>query len=386
MPDIAVVIALLALLAAPAMAGDPPPPVQVRDHVVLRDGVPFRGIGANYFTLLSRVLRDPADTSSLAGLDELGRAGVPFVRFMAGGFWPVEQKLYTDDPDEFFRRFDLVVRAAERAHVGLIPSLFWHIATVPDLVGEHLDRYGDPASATIARVRAYTADVVRRYRGSPAIWAWEFGNEGNLWCDLPEHWRYRPDVWPQLGTPATRDEHDELTWDELRTAYLAFAATALELDPARPVVTGNAMPRVSAWHNANGRTWDPDDAAQFAAMLQRNDPDPFALITVHIYPDKDGAYAGGAKTVGDAIRAAARGAAAAGKPLFLGEFGVEKAAGEAGKATFREILDAIVEQRVPLSAFWVFDHHGMDADWNVEPTGDRAWQLELVAEANGRLR
>ena len=108
------------------------PGLYVKNGVVMREGKPYRGIGANYFSLLSRVLKNPDDDSSLKNLAALGNAGIPFVRFMGGDFWPIEMKLYQEDKDEYFRRFDKVVRAAEKANVGLIPSLFWHVSTIAD--------------------------------------------------------------------------------------------------------------------------------------------------------------------------------------------------------------------------------------------------------------
>jgi endo-1,4-beta-mannosidase len=35
-------------------------------------------------------------------------------------------------------------------------------------------------------MRAYVRDVVERYKDSPAVWGWEFGNEYNIPTDLPD--------------------------------------------------------------------------------------------------------------------------------------------------------------------------------------------------------
>ena len=75
---------------------------------------------------------------------------------------------------------------------------------MPDIVGEHLDQYGNPDSKSLAFIRRYTQEVVERYRNSPAIWGWEFGNEYNLDADLPGHHLHRPVCWPTLGTPPNR--------------------------------------------------------------------------------------------------------------------------------------------------------------------------------------
>ena len=45
-------------------------------------------MGANYFNMFQRTLKNPSDKSYEKGLSQLAIACIPFVRFMAGGFWP----------------------------------------------------------------------------------------------------------------------------------------------------------------------------------------------------------------------------------------------------------------------------------------------------------
>jgi hypothetical protein len=260
---------ILAFLgASPLLAADPagkvkPLGLTVADGVLLRDGKPYRAIGANYFDLFARVLRNPNDTSYRKGLARLAQAGIPFVRFMACGFWPLDNDLYLKDKEAYFRRMDLVVRAAEEEHVGLIPSLFWHLPTAADIAGEPLDQLGNPQSKTIRFLRQYTAEVVGRYQHSPAIWGWEIGNEYNLGADLPNAASFRPPVWPNLKTALQRTERDELKFAHLRVAFQTFAETVRQLDPQRMIISGNSIPRTSAYHNALERSWKEDTPEQF---------------------------------------------------------------------------------------------------------------------------
>lgn len=127
------------------------------DGVLMKDGKNYRGIGLNYFDLFSRTLERPEDNSSLSNLSALALAEVPFVRFMCGGYWPAEQRIYLTNRTMFFERLDRVVRSAETNRIGLTPSLFWHFATVPDLMGESIDQLGNPQSASIKHVRDYTS-------------------------------------------------------------------------------------------------------------------------------------------------------------------------------------------------------------------------------------
>src|SRR6185503_16393563 len=68
----------------------------VKDGVLMKAGQPYCGIGANYFVLFQRVLESPDDKSFETQLPALSKAGIPFVRFMCGGYWPVNQKLYLE--------------------------------------------------------------------------------------------------------------------------------------------------------------------------------------------------------------------------------------------------------------------------------------------------
>jgi hypothetical protein len=343
------------------------------EGVLVLDGQPFRGIGVNYFDAFYRHVKDPDDTTFAEGFRALADAGIPFARLMAGGFWPVEQRLYLDDRVEFFRRFDRVVRAAEMHGVGLIPSLFWHPATAPDLVGEPVSAWGDPTSRTHAYMRTYVRDVVTRYSRSPAVWGWEFGNEYTLGADLPNASEHRPPVHPDLGTAPTRSELDDLTHEMVRAAFTAFAQEVRRHDPHRVVSTGDSIPRDSAWHNWKEGTWTLDTPEQFAEMLLGNNPDPVDLVSIHAYMD-------------DTPRIADAAAVAAGmpKPLFIGEFGAY-GTGPETEAWFSESLRAVEASGAPLAALWVFDFAGQP-EWSVTPTNERAWQLEAIARANQRMR
>lgn len=367
--------------AEPAAA--PPPGLTVREGRLWRDGRPYRGVGANYFSLFYRTLKDPGDTSYDDGLRRLGEAGVPFVRFMACGFWPVDWDLYLRDKEAYFKRLDGVVRSAEKHRVGLIPSLFWHPATVPDSVGEPLDQLGNPAGKTLAFIARYTEEVVRRYRDSPAIWGWEFGNEYNLGADLPNAASHRPPVWPTLKTAPERTARDDLTSEAMLAAFRCFGAAVRRFDAHRVLITGNSMPRPGAYHNTLEKSWTRDTREQFGEVLLRDNPAPFDVLSVHLYGHHG---EGGTTNVAELAALLREVSGRAGKPLFVGEFGAPKTLGpEKEKALFVELLGAVEASQAPLAAVWVFDHSGQDKDWNITFENARGYMLTLVAEANRRM-
>jgi cellulase (glycosyl hydrolase family 5) len=388
----AICVALILLGVAPLSAADAtgsvnPSGLTLVDGVLLRDGKPYRAIGANYFDLFARLLPNPHDASYRQGLARLAQAGIPFVRFMACGFWPVDNELYLTDKEEYFRRLDGVVRAAEEEHVGLIPSMFWNLSTAPDIAGEPLDQLGNPQSKSIRFLRQYTTEVVERYKHSAAIWGWEIGNEFNLSADLPNAPESRPPVWPNRKTALTRTARDDVKFVHLAVAFQACAETVHRIDPQRMIISGNALPRTSAYHNVVEQNWKEDTPLQFREILLRDNPSPINTICVHVYPVEKNRYPAGTRSMDALIGILQQEARQARKPLFIGEFGAEDVgSNEQQQAAFAEILAAIEKHQVPLSAFWVFDYAGQDKQWNITFDNRRSRLLQLVISSNQRIR
>lgn len=366
-----------ALLCCGAAIGQSAPlGLSVReDGVLLLRGEPWRGVGVNYFDAMLRALEGPPGEESFdKGFAALAEAGIPFARVNGGAFWPVAWKLYREDPDEWFARMDRVVASAERHGIGLIPSLFWNTATFPDLAGEPCDQWGAPGSATHAFMRKYVEDVVTRYRVSPAIWGWEFGNEYNLAADLPNAAEHRPPVWIDLGTAKERSARDELTHEMVRTAIAEFAREVRKLDPSRAIFSGNSIPRPSAWRQMTEGTWTRDTTEQFMLMLADDNPDPIDTLTLHCYEPVDV----------ERLPAAGIAAHIAKKPLFVGEFGIP-GEGPGSTERFAEMLDAVLDCGASLAAVWNYDRMAADDEWNILADGTRAYQIRAIAEANRKL-
>ena len=339
---------------------------------MLKDGKPYRGIGVNYFNCFLRTLKKDGDTSYDAGFAILAAKEIPFARFCATGFWPKDMDLYQQDRAEYFRRLDGVVKSAEKHGIGLVPSLFWQFACVPDLVGEPMDQWANPKSKTQAWMREYVREVVTRYRGNPIIWAWEFGNEYSLQANLPN--AKGPVVHPDLGTPTTRSQRDDLTYDMVRVVFIEFAKAVRELDPNRLILTGDSFMRLSAWHLTHEKNWTDDTPEQFSEMLEFVNPAPISCISLHLYKNKEVPFLTTAMTVSRKLN----------QPIFVGEFGAPgETPEEAGKC--RRLLKGILDHDIPLAALWVFDLDSQKADFNVTTSNARAWQLDLISEANKSL-
>jgi hypothetical protein len=291
---------------------------------------------------------------------------VPFARLDVSAYWPSNTDFFFTNRAEYFRRLDGVVASAERHGVGLIPTLFWTTFTFSDLAGERLDQLAVSNSVTRQKMREFAAAIVNRYKDSRAIWAWEFGNEWNLAVDLPNGTELLPPTWTVLGNPATRDPvRDVLATDTILPAMLDIGRLIKELDPGRPLSTGHAMSRPSQWHQDQWKrgllpidsAWATDSVAQAEEITLRQCPDPYDLLSVHIYESDP-----------QRLPNFATFATRAGKALFAGEFGTAPA----DDAKYAAMLTA-VRAHSPLAAVWVFDR-SVD-DLNITTTNARSWML-----------
>ena len=355
------------------------------DGVFMRDGKAYRGIGVNYFNAFYRTIINSNDKSYTDGFKYLSDNKIPFIRFSANGFWPNELKLYQTNKTRYFTLLDEFVKSAESNGIGLIPSLFWFYAAVPDLMGEHMNQWGNPNSRTIAFMRTYTTEVISRYKNSPAIWGWEFGNEWNSYVDLlSQAMNYLPKVSPSQGTPAARTSEDIFTTEILQFALNEFTATVRKTDPDRAIFSGNGMPGTNSYHRYKYQTWIQDSATDFTALLDLQNPSGLGTLTLHPYPDQEFKYFSGINaTLSQIIQEAMRSARELKRPLFIGEFGSPKTLGAEMEAQkFHESLNAVIENKVQLAALWVFDFSSQDADWNVTPTNSRKYQLDEIIKAN----
>ncbi len=224
-----------------------------------------------------------SDTSYVQGFDTLQQHDIPFARFSLTGYWPSDFALYNTNKPEFYRRLDAFVDQAATHNVGLIPSFFWTNFMVPDIVGEPVRAWGNSDSLTRQFMRSFTAEVVDRYKDSPAIWGWEFGNEFNLGSDLPNAADWRPPIVPSLGTPTTRSAADDLYGDMVHSAMVDFATVVHQHDPGRVISSGDALMRPSAWNQYTSLSWTTDTPDQQATMYDLFNPSPMNLVSGHPY-------------------------------------------------------------------------------------------------------
>ena len=356
---------------ASAQSAPPAPPAQLglhvnKDGVLEKDGKPFQAIGVNFVSAFLWLLKNPEDPSVEKAFRVLSEHKIPFIRFVGSGWTAGDMKLYVTDREEYFRRLGLTVALAEKYKIGLIFSMFWP-GWVQDLTGEtELTAWYNPSSKTNQMMAEYVREVITRFGKSPAVWGWEWGNELNLACDLPN---------------AAKFGHmpkDEFTHKTMREVHVAFANEVRKYDTWRIVLTGNTIPRPSAWNQIHGGSWTPDTPAQCAGVLKEDNPDPISMVNVHAY-GKDFST----ERLGVAVNVSA----AMKKPIFVEEFGVRGPKTDAQVKEFHDQIAFIEKSKIALAALWEFDVQPIPRpEWLISPDNDRFYMLLAIEESNRKPR
>jgi sialate O-acetylesterase len=375
------------------------PGLAVVGGTLYKKGVPYRAVGVNYCDAFQRMVAD-SDFTTLDGIEILGERGIPFARFWACGFWPADWDLYFADKAEWFRRMDMLVQTAEEAEVGLIPSIFWRISTYPELMGETRDQIANPDSDTWQFMSNYVHEVIGRYKDSPAIWGWEFGNELNNMCDLPNWTTGLGTVIEDLGVvgPATEvNESNKFTYAIAETAFGLFTQEVRKLDTHRFISNGNSRPRKSAWHNRMANSFGQDNYAEAKEAFGWMQPASIDMASVHVYPYSM------EDSNGDIVYADVSGLANVllryrefcddqNQAMFVGEyssfFNGQGPPPEEERIEEAAFLEAILASGADLAAFWVYDR-GIDRTevGTIYPsTGEYMGVLDLISEYDAEMR
>jgi hypothetical protein len=378
-------VALFTVIGLCVQAAEIPMGVYVKNGALLRAGMPYRGMGINYYTCFNTLLAHPENRDFVEGFRILReKYQIPFIRFAACPYGSKDWKLYAENPEEYFRRMDLIVREAEKQNLGLIPSLFWWLPAVGDWCEEPLGEMGNPQSKTRAFYRKYAADMAERYKDSPAIWGWEIGNEYLLGADLPKL-NHLPA--PKAGSNVPRTAADKLTRPMILDLYQDLHSTIREIDPRRIIVTGDAMLRNAAWNNRHRDDWGLDTREQSLEMFTAETPTGFSVASIHLYPEEDGKFFKDEKvSLEELVKAVVQEAHRHGRVVWCGEFGAA-ASGEAEREMVERMFQTIKETGIELSALWNFVPFGeFQRGVDIKPDNERAWMLTEVQRFNESLK
>ena len=377
-------LALCCLITTACVTEHSKPGLYVEDGTLMRNGSEFRAMGINYCSAWHDVLKDPETLEVAEGFRILKQDyGIPFVRLNGGPYAHTQWKMYVEDPEEYLRRFDVLVKHAEAQGIGLIPSLFWFVVTMPDLQDEPVSALGDPDSKCRAFMRQYIRDIVGRYKDSPAIWGWEVGNEWMLYVDLPKLEHLPPQ---KIGSKEVRTAADKLLRPMILNAYEDFYKTVWEMDPDRIIVTGDSITCSYSWHQRHEDTWVKDSKEQWTQMFRADTPDDYEVASIHLYEEHNKMFFKKSDLSIEAFLQELVGISRAdSKIIWCGELGMP-GTDEAARDMFFRMMHAVEENEIEISAIWNFKPQGtFQADWDISPTNERAYMLDAVKELNGRF-
>ena len=325
--------------------------------------------------------------STRASMARAVALGFNVMRFGASGFWPPDQMLFVDESTrpQFLAAMDSVFDDAKALGVRLIPSLQWNHWSFADLCNETLggDMMRDPGSCAQRGSNAFISTVVSRY-SSPeyrdVVYAWELGNELDLLVDL-DHANKTTLCAPLLGTPTHRTSADNFSSADMVSYQGAVAGWIRKAAAPHAVLisSGHAIPRPSAKHLAlsyqkhQGPDWTKDTEEELVEVLQLFHTG-LDLISVHIYPGPAACVADPSPPICGEYRfghpppyllsVAAEAAAASGKQLYLGEFGV-----------------SLPDRRDPSSPIYNFTEQMLDAAQSAGATLATIWSWEDANQA-----
>ena len=353
------------------------PGLYVENGILMRDGNEYAGIGVNFFgAFCNYFCGGTSEFDDMFAL--LAEHGIEYCRMNIGLFWPVNYAQWDADKKDYYAKLDEVIHSAEKNNIGIICSFFWHPQGISDYFDEPQNAWGDEESKTRAYMADYVEIIVSRYLESPAIWGYEFGNEMNLSVDLPNAADLRNGtVHTELGTRASRDKNDDMKTEIAEPLLKAFAELVRKYDKyGRIITSGNAEPRPSQYNQNKYNSWKTDTQEEMGQTMAWHNPAPMDCVSVHIYDLLDRFLPKTENTYTNIINAYKEEAYAQNKALFVGEF-------FGNDTRCEEIIDAIVETRVPISAVWAVGsvEHTLSTDSERQNA-----VLKYIENANKKLK
>lgn len=345
-------------------------------------GKPLYLAGVNCYNLYNQCLERNAVGSvntAKAALDILKSYDVKVIRFNCGNYDHTGITFYKQHKDECLQLLAAIADYAEELQIGLIPSLFWLDRAVPDYFDEPIRAWGNKDSQTVAFMKEYTTDVVNYLKSYKSIFGWEFGNEFNLGCDLPNAAEHIPAL-PSHSTRPSRDEQDYLSATDASYVMKEFADLIQALDSDNRMITsGNASLRPSQYHQLHENSWVQDTQEQYAEMTAMYASDNMNTVSEHVYFTEQQTF-GKMLSLNQYLSSITAICKQLKKAYFIGEWGSDL---ESNITYYRNIAQSICNAGVQLSLFWNYNMEKGTIEHSFSANTTRGREvLNLVKEMN----
>lgn len=339
--------------------------------------------GVNCYNLFNQCFDDFSPAEAKQTLDVLKENGVPLVRFNCGGYSYDYIQLYMQNPTAYLELLGEIVDYAQELEIGLIPSFFWLYHAVPDYYDEPLRSWGRADSQTVQFLCDYTTAVVSRLKDSKAIFAWEFGNEFNLSCDLPNVAEHLPAL-PVHSTREARTEDDYLSAEDVSYALTRFSQTIQAIDDTgRMITSGNATLRPSQYHQLKYNTWEQDSYEEYKQITAMFTPEGVDTVSEHVYFQSQTTF-GQPLSLPAYLSYVTQAAKELKRAYYVGEWG-----GGSGDdmSYYREIGYDFVDAGVQLCLLWNFNLEENSVEYSFSADSYRGKKLfAVLAEMNHRYQ
>lgn len=404
----------------------------LEDGKMKYDGKEFYGLGVNYYSLFNYTFSHQWDTTvPCKALETLASYGVKAIRFSCeppGTLGAAKWDWYYQRPERYYATLDTLVEKAEEVGIGLIVEFFGDLYSISDYYDEPLaSAVLDENSKSSQFRRDYVREVVTRYKESPAIYGWEFGNE-LAWNTLRPSGYVPVPALPANSKRPSRTEEDILGLKEINLLYSRFAKAVKECDPYNRIVgNGDQSLQTSAYNASYNDTFATDTLAEHREILAKINPEGMDAVCMHRYadgvnlpqaPDKldlmpsskpvellgaDGEPFVLYDTWKDYLQYMLDESARLGKTCYVGEAGwsyqdaKEKQTYESALTVVEAIAKAALETEYPLILFWNYDPlsmpnekdyvdkgSGIEYSWNENWDKGKAY-LETIKKYNAKF-
>lgn len=358
--------------------------IQVNENGVMQlAGKDIYVAGTNCYNLFNQCFDDFSSAEAKRTLDVLKDNGISLVRFNCGGYSYNDLRFYMQNKQAFLDLLYEIVNYAEELEIGLIPSFFWLYHAVPDYYDEPLRSWGRADSKTVQFLCNYTKDIVSTLKDSKAIFAWEFGNEFNLSCNLPNANEHMPAL-PAHSNRTSRTTEDYLSAEDVSYAMTRFIQMIRALDDTgRMITSGNATLRPSQYNQLKYNSWVQDSYEEYKQITALFTPDGADTISEHVYFQSQKTF-GQELTLAQYLSYMTRMAKELKKAYFVGEWG---GGSSEDMTSYREIGNDFVDAGVQICLLWNFNLNENSIEYSFSADSLRGQRLfAVIAELNHRYQ
>ncbi len=358
--------------------------IQVDDNGVMQlAGKDVYIAGTNCYNLFNQCFDDFSAAEAKRALDVLKENGISLVRFNCGGYSYNDLRFYMQNKTAYLDLLYEIVNYAEELEIGLIPSFFWLYHAVPDYYDEPLRSWGCADSKTVQFLCDYTTAIVSTLKDSKAIFAWEFGNEFNLSCDLPNAAEHMPAL-PAHSVREARTAEDYLSAEDVSYALTRFSQTIRAIDDTgRMITSGNATLRPSQYNQLKYNSWEQDSYEEYKQITAMFAPEGADTISEHVYFQSQKTF-GKELTLSQYLSYMMQMSRELKKAYFVGEWG---GGSSVDMAYYREIGNNFVDAGVQVCLLWNYNLYEGSIEYSFSTESVRGQNLfTVIAELNHRYQ